>query len=54
MINVLFVIALVIAIYFTFWCVVSAVRGAEVPGIAIWIMALSIAAVVTRFMGFWG
>ena len=54
MINVLFVIALVVAIYFTFWCVGSLLRGHSVPGLAIWIMALSIAAVVTRFMGFWG
>jgi len=54
MINVLFVIALVVAIYFTFWCVGSLIRGNEVPAIAIWIMALSITAVVTHFMGFWG
>lgn len=54
MINVLFVIALIVAIYFTFWCVGSLFRGHNVPGLAILIMALSIAAVVTRFMGFWG
>ena len=54
MINVLFIIALIVAIYFTFWCVGSLVRGAKVPGIAICIMALSITAVVTYFMGFWG
>ena len=54
MINVLFVIALIVAIYFTFWCVVSAFRGSKVPGIAILIMAISITAVVTHFMGFWG
>lgn len=54
MLKVLFVITLIVAIYFTFWCVVSAIRGAAVPGIAIWIMAISISAVVTHFMGFWG
>ena len=53
MINILFAIALIVAIYFTFWCVVSAIRGAAVPGIAIWTMAISITAVVTHFMGFW-
>lgn len=54
MINVLFVVALILAIYFTFWCVVSAFRGSKVPAGPIWIMAISITAVVTHFMGFWG